>query len=355
MSDIAPARTDMADGGTRVLCDFWYARELPHLLIAFEVYALERIGEPARWLLAFVPSRVLLLLWLGRDFDAVAPNWYRGGRMACVLQAVAGRKSKLILLECIDYGIQGKGAAFRFIHRILAKAVIGPAMRRSVGALQTLTDWEHREFIRHYGLSDRIVHTIKWPLAGWVAPPHHRESAERYVFASGRTACDWETIFKAAEIGGWKLKIVCAAADRERVERLNGNVGAEILSEISLAHHDDMLAQATVYALCLQEQYKSSGQVRLAACISAGVPVVASAVNGLDGYLIDGVTAAIVRPGDAAQLAAKVEALVAEPALCAEQARRAQGYAACYTKADYFASLERFTRNAVSPTASSPQ
>jgi len=355
MSDIAPATTEMTNSSTRVLCDFWYARELPHLLIAFEAHAMERLGRRARWLLAFAPSRVLLLLWLGRDFDAVAPNWYRGGRAACVLQAIAGRKKKLILLECIDYSIQGKGAAFRFIHRILAKAVLGPAMRRSVGALQTLTDWERREFIRHYGLSQDTVRTIKWPLAGWLAPPRHGERAERYVFASGRAACDWETIFKAAEIGGWKLKIVCAGKDRERVERLNRDVRAEILSEIPQARHDDMLAQATVYALCLQEQYKSSGQVRLAACISAGVPVVASAVHGLDGYLIDGVTAAVVRPGDAAQLAMRIDALLADPALCAEQAQRAQAHAAGYAKADYFAAVEQFTRNAVASTAPSAQ
>ncbi len=46
---------------------------------------------------------------------------------------------------------------------------------------------------------------------------------------------------------------------------------------------------------------------------AAGLPVIASRVNGLPGVVIDGVTGVLVPPGDAAALAAAIEDLVRDP------------------------------------------
>ncbi|GAA0553906.1 hypothetical protein FHS83_001676 [Rhizomicrobium palustre] len=330
-----------------VLCDFWYADELPALTVPFEPYARERLGHWAVPFLKIPPLRAMALLWLGRKFDAVAPNWYRGGRFACFLQSLTGRKC-LILLECIDYGVEAKGPLTRFLYRILFQPFMGAALRRSVAGLQVLTCRERDLFKTRYGLSAQAITLITWPLKGWLKPQAAVKPAQGYyVFSSGRSACDWETLFKAAEIGGWALKIACSTKDLGLVKALNARGTVDVQCEVSLAEHDAYVAGAQLYVLCLQEQYKSSGQVRLAACIEAGVPVVASDVRGLEGYLVDGVSAAVVPPKNPEALAKRVAALLADPEARADLTRRAREYADGYTRADYFRAVEGFVRDAL--------
>ncbi|MGH6839073.1 MAG: glycosyltransferase [Methylocella sp.] len=58
---------------------------------------------------------------------------------------------------------------------------------------------------------------------------------------------------------------------------------------------------------------RSGGQTRLAIAIAAGVPVVASDVLGIEGSLINGVTAIAVEAGHPAALAREIETLMIEP------------------------------------------
>jgi glycosyltransferase involved in cell wall biosynthesis len=140
----------------------------------------------------------------------------------------------------------------------------------------------------------------------------------RLVLSSGRAACDWATLLSAARSATWPLTIVCSAEDRRGVDALNHDGRAHVLSEISHEEHAALLASAEVYALVLREQRASSGQVRLARAIEAGVPVVATLVQGLEGYVEGGVTALAVPAGDTASLRAAIDRLVDDPAARAE-------------------------------------
>jgi glycosyltransferase involved in cell wall biosynthesis len=82
--------------------------------------------------------------------------------------------------------------------------------------------------------------------------------------------------------------------------------------------------------------------VRLARAIEAGIPVVASSVRGLDGYLDHGVTGIAVQPGDISKLRNAVDALVASPQ--ERQALRINAYEAMRprTLAAFIRQIETF-------------
>ncbi|MGH6848136.1 MAG: glycosyltransferase [Methylocella sp.] len=336
----------------QVLCDFWYFSELDDIACPFEKYAEEKIGPRfAHFLLRFSVLRALLLIWLGRDFQLIAPNWFRYGRLICVLQAIL-RNRNIVIFECIDIDVWRKGPFIAAAILFLDKYVIGPCMRVSVVAVQVLTNAERQIFVERYGLPEAVLHMVPWPLgwesegekiSGWDAAVHNPASAARngYVFASGNVSCDWKTLFEAAQFGNWPLIIVCSSKDLPRVTALNKNGRATVFGEVDYVEHQRLLAGAAVFALCLRESFKSSGQVRLSTAIAAGVPVVASDVLGLEGYLIDGVTAIAAEAGHPVALAKAIENLLNEPERRNALTVAAKQYAAKFTKRDYFSALRQ--------------
>jgi glycosyltransferase involved in cell wall biosynthesis len=348
-----------------VLCDFWYFRNLGDIVLPFEKYAEEKIGSRfARFILRFSVLRALLLIWLGRDFSLISPDWYRYGRLICILQAIL-RNRNIVIFECIDIAIWSKGPIIAAAVLFIDKYVIGPCMRASVLAVQVMTNQEHRIFVERYGLPEDVLHMVPWPLGGWESeverygPPdmlqtvprplgwdskvHNPADAARggYVLASGRNSCDWKVVFEAAHIGNWPLCVVCPGKDLARVAALNKDGRATVFSDIALVEHHRLLAGATIYVLCLKENFKSAGQVRLSSAIAAGVPVVASDVLGLEGYLIDGVTAIAVEAGHPAALARAIESLINDPERRKALTVSAKQYAAKFTRQDYFSALRQ--------------
>jgi glycosyltransferase involved in cell wall biosynthesis len=83
-----------------------------------------------------------------------------------------------------------------------------------------------------------------------------------------------------------------------------------------LGHREDvpaLLARADAFVLPSRSEAFPNGAIE---AMAAGLPVVASAVGGLLDLIEDGRTGLLVRPDDAAALAAAVESLVLSPARC---------------------------------------
>jgi glycosyltransferase involved in cell wall biosynthesis len=351
-----------------VLCDFWYYSELGDILYPFEKYVEEKIGPRlARFILRFSLLRALLLIWFGRDFTLIAPDWFRYGRLICVLQAIL-RNRNIVIFECIDIDVWRKGPIIAAAILFIDKYVIGPCMRASVLAVQVMTNGDRQLFVERYGLPEEMLHMVPWPL-GWeseverygrpedvvqaVPWPLGLDSKVRnpvgaardgYVLASGRNSCDWKVLFEAAQFGKWPLCVVCRGKDLARVAAFNKNGRATVFSDIAVVEHQRLLAGATIYVLCLKENFKSAGHVRLSTAIAAGVPVVATNVLALEGYLIDGVTAIAVEAGHPDALARAIENLMNEPERRNALAVAAKQYAAKFTKDDYFSALRQLLK-----------
>lgn len=327
----------MVDAGSTAICDFWYVRELGAIAEPLDDGSgrseKRRIGGRLH---------AALKLWRRSHGRLAIPNWYQYGPLYVLLTWLS-RDRNIVLVEFIDIRLDGKPAILRRVYDLFVCLLLAPAMRATLQAVQVMSAHEAEAFVRRYGVDPSRVHFVPWPLLGWgkmtTALPAPPSPTLPYVFSSGRTGCDWETLFAAAIGSAWPLRVVCSGKDLPRVQALNRNGRAEILSDIPLAEHDALLRSAAVYALVLLDQDKSAGQVRLGTCVSLNVPVVATSVKGLEGYLIDGVTGQAVPPGDVARLRHAIDALMTTPVERADLAARAAAHGSNYNKAVYFKML----------------
>jgi hypothetical protein len=173
------------------------------------------------------------------------------------------------------------------------------------------------------------------------------KSDERLIVSSGREACDWETLIKAAEGQDWHLRIICGRRDLPRVKRLNRNGVADVLCDITREEHESQVRRAVVYVLSLLERERSSGHVRIGDVTRAGTPIVATAVKGIEGYIDDGETGLLVPPGDVSLLRAAVNRLLTDAPYRRSLAKNAFDRAANNTREDYMEKIGVLIRRVV--------
>jgi glycosyltransferase involved in cell wall biosynthesis len=176
------------------------------------------------------------------------------------------------------------------------------------------------------------------------------------VVVSGRAWCDWATVFAAARGRDWPLTVVCGKRDLPEVGALNREGAARVFVGLPGEEHDRIVRGAAVYAIALEDQVGSAGQVRLMTATQARAPVVATDVAALEGYVVGGETAVLVPPGDPAALRRAVEGLLADPDRAARLAARAFERASAWTYPMYFDAIRDLIEGALSrdPGAAPP-
>jgi hypothetical protein len=265
----------------------------------------------------------------------------RGALTALWLAAIT-RRGPVVLLEMIPNRPPRTGwkrafaaAWFRLVER--------PAVRYGMRAGQVMSTVEMETLGAMYGLPpDRFPH-VPWALCRTGSAEFPPAAQRTGVLASGRAACDWETLFAAAT-PDWQLQVVCGEPDRERVATLDVASGtrARILSEITRDEHDALMRTAAIYAMPLTEDRLSSGQVRLQTATELGAPVVVSRISTLAEYLVDGETAIEVPVANSAALRAAVESLLADPDRRDRLARGSRERARARTYPVYFLRVREF-------------
>jgi glycosyltransferase involved in cell wall biosynthesis len=258
---------------------------------------------------------------IGRSYELIViAHHERGGLSLLFLQAFFGSRPRRLML--VQFITQRGSGLKRLLYPIIFRLLFRPAVRRAMTLGLVLTPWEGEHYAAMFGVPAARFHFVPWPLNEGIArlPPAAVEAVG--VVSSGRTACDWQTLFRAAEGRTWPLTVICGKRDLDLVQKLNRGGRGRVLCEISLEEHRKYVASAAVYVLSLTDKEISSGQIRMMHAISAGTPVVATKVRGLEGYCISGVTAAVVPPGDPIALRASIERLLDHPEE-REQLRRA--------------------------------
>lgn len=325
------------------LIDFWYAAELGGDARTLSDVVERSCGKSFRNF-AFRRSllRALCFYYFSRRFKLAIPEWNLYGRTACILNVFLMGKSNLVLLECIDYSDLHLKNWRAFVLRALSKYLFGPAINRSIRSMQAMTEWEKDRFSELQRIDASKIRCIQWPLNFESSAPRARNytKAGAYVFSSGRSSCDWRTLLSAASITSWPLLIVCSSRDEAEVVELSGHVRrATILTDISEEEHNYHLARAAVNVISLKERETSAGQIRLGASIHLETPVVATAVHGLEGYLIDGTTGIAVPPGDAKAMATAIDKLFYDEIEQKQLAKRALAFASELTRQKYFENI----------------
>lgn len=324
-------------------------------MIASDWYAANA-GPPWRAISDAVGDGVLARTRLGRGLlihraarrahGAALIRNERGALTALWLAALT-RRGPVVLLEMIPNRPPRAGWK-RALAGLWFRLSERPAVRHGMRAGQAMSASETESLAALYGLPPSRFPHVPWALCR-TGEAEFPPAAERSgVLASGRAACDWETLFAAAR-PEWRLTVVCGASERARVEELNAaaGAGARILSEIAREEHDELMRSAAVYAMALTEDRLSSGQVRLQTATELGAPVVVSRISTLADYLVDGETAVTVPAGDPAELRAAVDALLTDPQRRDRLAAAALDRARGRTYPDYFRAVREMTERAL--------
>lgn len=319
------------------LSDLWYAAEMPDSCVSLDAL-LADLPLLRKLCGASGLARALAMFSLGRRFPVVMTKFHPVTGMALpLLEAMAGRR-RLVFLEFITPIERGGrfGHALTALYTLYLGGIVAPILRRCLKSAQVMTVWEGDRYAATYGIPRDRFRFIPWSLnqGEWAPRDIERDDAPAMVLSSGRAACDWDTLFAAARGAAWPLTVVCGADERARVDRLNADGRANVLSEVSLAEHAEHIRRATVYVLCLHDIAASSGQIRLGNCNEIGTPVVASRVRGLAPYIVEGVNAETVPAGDAGALRRTVDRLLASPDARRGLARRARAHSLSFTRAD---------------------
>lgn len=331
-----------------ILVDTHYGTNLRGVT-PLETAIVEHFGSSGqKWAKRSPLVRAMMAVWVGRKYDLVVTcqSW-PGGKWIVLLHGLLGRRH-VMLLEFILNPRRGLKA---LAYKVWFGWLLAPALRRSLRAAQVMADWEIPPYARTLKMPESTFRHVSWPLFDDWAEAKPAERTAGKVLSSGRAACDWETLFRAAEDTDWRLTVICGKADKGRVDRLNSGARAEVLCDVPPEEHEAHLRSSAVYVLALEEWTMSSGHVRLMRAISAGVPVVAAGVKGLEGYAIDGVTALVVPPGDAQALRAAVGRLLSDPAEARDLSRRALEFAKARTMSSYHDRLTEVVREVASEGA----
>jgi glycosyltransferase involved in cell wall biosynthesis len=310
-----------------ILSDSWYTNHLNEPVTNIDDYLnkkypafLIKISGKLKFLKGF------LFFITGKKFDVIVTHLSHDGvNTLLILEALfSKRKNRVVLLEFIR---QTPLNSFRRnIWQLYTKIFFVPSLRKSLARAQVLTTKEKENYAYSFNIPPDKFCFVPWPIHGKNAS--ESESAQSraafkpainidapYVMVSGKANVDWETIFAVAEKSDWPLLAVCLAKQLERVKRLNKSGKVTILHDISYEDHGQYVKHATVYALCLEATDVSVGQVRLMNTNEHEVPVVASAVAGLDGYAMDGVNALMVPPNNVDAFKDAVDKLMTNPEL----------------------------------------
>jgi hypothetical protein len=297
--------------------------------------------------------RGVALWWLGRNFPIVVAEYHHLRAFLLLERLFPRRRRYLVLLQFIhvseeDWGtVETRGWPQHRLRTVFEKHVIRPAISRTLLRAQVLSREEQRRQTRYFNLPPGTMRFIPWSLATPLRHEPPEPNVERRgVFASGRAACDWPTVFAVAQDEEWPLTVVCGEDDLDNVLRLNASGRATVSSEIRMAAHDSLMRNAAVYLLALKEARVSSGHLRLATAIQCRTPVVVSNVRGLADYVRPNVNALTFDPGDIVDARSKIRRLLEDPALGSRLADTAAELAKEWTPDDYLSALRELINEA---------
>jgi len=334
----------------RVLGDSWYATSIRDVCDPLDEVVARRCSV---WIqrMARRPGvvRNLLLFRFGRQYELTVTCLLKGTWVFLLLQTVfGGAKRRLIVFE---FGFVPPRGPWRWLRQLPEFLTLRYALERTLLRAQVMTPRERLGYSVQFRLPESRFVLVPWPQSRATdCMPDVTKIRAPKVLSSGRVGCDWVTLFKAAQDTRWHLTVVCATPDHESVMALADAAGATVLKNIPLEQHQQLLEDAAVYVISVAEQHVSVGQIRAMNAIRAGVPIVASKVIGLEGYLVDNETALLVPPGDHLAMRAAVERLLADVAERQRLAARAFEIARDRTFEGYLATLKAMVQAELAET-----
>jgi len=327
-----------------IIGDVWYTQELSDICdnlgdilpdLPWPIFKLISKRGLLRGLILYKYSR--------RYQKVILSSSYSGLFSFLVLEFIFNKQNRVVLLEFIKAEKPNHWIK-KYFYPITQKYLITPIFRKTIKSIHVLSVDEIKRYAAQYQLPKSMFFYIPWPLrlkSDGVPDVYKINNKYSTVICSGRAACDWGTIFKAAENQYWNLIIICGKEDYKKVLKLNVNNTANVLCEISAEQHSQLVKDSSVYVLSLFEKFYSAGHVRLRECVRSGVPVIATDVKSLKGYIIPNKTGIMVPVGDSISMRNAVNSLLADSMQRHKLAKNAFEQAGIYFREDYIQKIRQ--------------
>jgi glycosyltransferase involved in cell wall biosynthesis len=263
--------------------------------------------------------RAIDRLVAGRRPDLVHAHSSKAG--ALVRLSAADARRTIYTPHCFAFA-----AGFGSMQRS-SYAVVERGLSRRAAAMITVSDWERARAVERLGhVADRIVtiHNgvdpdavlgapapgiLRWaagrPIIGYLGRLDEEKGPLRFVEAFARAARDPSFIACGLVAGDGVLR------DAVRAEIARHRIGHRLRQEPYGGAVAPWLACMSLFVLPSRWE---SLPISVLEAMSAGVPVLATAVGGTAEAVVDGVTGRLVPAGDGEELATAMRELAADPA-----------------------------------------
>jgi glycosyltransferase involved in cell wall biosynthesis len=298
-------------------------------LLAHEPGGLPVALRTQPWLYFILPmllaSLAIVLLKEARRSDSIHANWAVNGLLAGLIGRLLGRPV-VVTLRGEDVTRARRGG--------LARRILAAALRLSTRAAAVSADmatWLKGEFPR---LAEKIVLVANGVDSAFLEID--RPAAERPT-----AVCEFITVgsliprkgvdtliraLAACEHRQWHFRVVGAGPEHEALSQLAESLGVgprvTFMGNVPPSEVPALLSVADVFLLGSHAEGRPNSLVE---AMAAGLPVLASRIDGVTELIDDGTAGLLAQPGNVAEWSESIEQLLASPALrkqLGEAARR---------------------------------
>jgi glycosyltransferase involved in cell wall biosynthesis len=187
----------------------------------------------------------------------------------------------------------------------------------SLAGVVCFTEHEAQQCRTMLGMPAERVHSIDlvWDVSEDEGVSAAEWDADSYVLSVGSSNRDYRTLFRAAAQIDARFVVV---AHPYNLKGLRVPPNVEVHYDLPSGQVTQLLRRARAVVVPLYEDDYSAGQTVLIRAMSAARAVVVTRTSGVGGYVIDGETAILVRPGNVPDMVEAIERLLRSP----EETRR---------------------------------
>jgi glycosyltransferase involved in cell wall biosynthesis len=267
--------------------------ELDFVVASGAVDRFKKWGKLITYYPAFMRAGLRALVKTRKSpYDLVVAWGGQNGFPYALLRSIVGQKTPPLII--LSFNMQGPLSHF------LGLARFG---MRSVTRVVVFTPFEVEQYQRLLSLAPEAIsycpHGWFDPMR-WYVPRENNNSegavrAEKFIFTSGRSYRDYETLARAVEGTGACVRVSSRPFNLAGINLPNN---MEPLGWLDYRVHQDYLYESSFYVIPLQPITFAGGDSSLLAAMSFGKAVVATRSPSTETYLDHGQTGLLVEPGD---------------------------------------------------------
>jgi glycosyltransferase involved in cell wall biosynthesis len=267
--------------------------ELDFVVASGAVDRFKKWGKLITYYPAFMRAGLRAMLRSQKTpYDLVVAWGGKNGFPYALLRSIVGQKTPPLII--LSFNMQGPLSHF------IGLARFG---MRSVTRVVVFTPFEVEQYQRLLSLAPEDISycPLGWfdPMR-WYVPRENNNSegaarVEKFIFTSGRSYRDYETLARAVEGTGACVKVSSRPFNLAGI-KLPDNM--EPLGWLDYRVHQDYFYEASFYVIPLQSISFAGGDSSLLAAMSFGKAVIATRSPSTETYLDHGQTGLLVEPGN---------------------------------------------------------